>query len=378
MKFLKVILGTGFILLAFFANAQLFIHLRSVPRSTPVEAELYLASNINAWNPGDLQKKFKKSRDGSYWLTIPPVSGQMQFKITRGTWKSVEGDNIGRGISNRSINYTKTDTIHLDIKSWEDLDGSKYHPSTANAQVKVLDTAMWMPQLQRYRKITLYIPADYHQSEKRYPVIYMMDGQNIFDDITSYAGEWRVDETLTKLEKSGKSSAIVVAIDNGGPLRISEYSPYPTDKYGKDDGHAYAQFLVETLKPKIDRQFRTLKDPTHTAIVGSSLGALIAHYAYFHYPNVFGRVGIFSPSYWYIPEFFELCKRPASPFSPKIYLLAGGQEEGVPERVREMYNKLIDGGFTPSELRISIDPNGNHSEQFWATKFEEAFLWLMN
>lgn len=373
---LRSICAALFILLSAQGSAQLHIHLESLPKSTPEGASIFLAANINQWQASATGYSFSQNERGEYWLHIPEASGNLEFKFTRGSWKSVEAGPLGRGIANRTYAYSSEDTIHVIIAAWEDLDGDQSSRSTANNHVKVWDSAMWIPQLKRSREITVYLPGDYHSSNKQYRVIYMLDGQNIFDNVRSYAGEWRVDETLARLESKGMESAIVIAIDNGGPFRISEYSPYPNEKYGTDEGHAYIRFIVETLKPRVDKEFRVKQGPQNTAIVGSSLGALIAHYAYFKYPKVFGRVGIFSPSYWFLPEFFDLYKHPESSVESRIYMLAGGLEEGVPARTREMYQRFMEGGFDKQEVKLTIDPKGNHSEQFWANNFEEAYLWL--
>lgn len=358
------------------ALGQVHIELESVPESTPKDATIFISGNLNHWNPANRSYALNKSFDGKYYVTLDSAPDNLEFKFTRGSWDAVEGDVLGRNIPNRVFFVKQPDTLVLDVDSWEDLDGGGIIESTANEQVITWDSAMWIPQLKRSRLIRVYLPKDYYNSSKRYQVIYMLDGQNVFDMTTSYAGEWKVDETLSKLEQEGKRSAIVVAIDNGGPLRISEYSPYPNEKFGVDEGHEFVRFLVETLKPKVDQTFRTKRDAANTAIVGSSLGALIAHYAYFKYPTVFSKVGIFSPSYWFLPEFFDLTIHPKSKVNPRIYMLAGEHEEGMIDRTKEMYQRLLDGGFDTNEVVLDIDPDGTHSEAFWSRKFEEAFMWL--
>ena len=104
--------------------------------------------------------------------------------------------------------------------------------TTANKNVSVIDTSFLIPQLNRHRRIWIYLPAGYFMSKKKYPVIYMHDGQNVFDEKTAFSGEWGVDEALDTLELLLKES-IIVGIDNGGEKRINEYNPYDTDKYGK-------------------------------------------------------------------------------------------------------------------------------------------------
>lgn len=153
-----------------------------------------------------------------------------------------------------------------------------------------------MPQLDRNRKIWLYLPPDYSTSTKNYPVLYMQDGQNLFDNATSFAGEWQVDETLNSLFAGGDYGAIVVGIENGGGERLNEYSPWNNPSYGGGLGDQYVAFLANTLKPYIDANYRTRPEPQFNALIGSSMGALISTYGATEFPNIFRKVGSLSPA----------------------------------------------------------------------------------
>jgi predicted alpha/beta superfamily hydrolase len=357
--------------------AQLTIHLASLPASTPDSALIFLAGNINNWNAGDSAYIFEIREGNDYWLDSLIGDGTMEFKFTRGSWETVEGNENGNYRPNRSFTFGSADTIHLNIESWEDLDnGGGGANSTANSQVQIWDASMYMPQLERNRRIWVYLPQDYGTSTKSYPVLYMHDGQNVFDASTSFAGEWRVDETLTRLENDGKGSAIVVAIDNGGSHRIDEYSPFINSQYGGGEGDAYLDFIIDKLKPTIDEEFRTLKDAENTGIMGSSLGGLISHYAHFRNPEIFGRAVIFSPSYWFSDEYYSYTEDRGLSSSSRIYIVAGSQEASISQGVSEMEQTLLSEGFTDENLSVSIVTNGTHSEGFWAQEFEDAFMWL--
>lgn len=123
--------------------------------------------------------------------------------------------------------------------------------STALAEVTVLTEVFAMPGLNRHRQVRLYLPPGYSSSDKRYPVLYMHDGQNLFDEATAYAGEWGVDETLNELASAGQLELIVVAIDNGGEKRMTELNPVDHAKFGKAEGKAYVEFIATTVKPYI-------------------------------------------------------------------------------------------------------------------------------
>ena len=165
---------------------------------------------------------------------------------------------------------------------------------TASFNVKVMDTAFFMPQLNRTRRIWIYLPPSYRATKIYYPVLYMHDGQNLFDNATSYSGEWGIDEYLDSIFTLGKKEVIVVGIDNGLSKRMNEYNPYSFRQYGKGEGDEYVDFLVKNLKPFIDKHYRTLPGKKDTYIAGSSMGGLISLYAVLKYPAVFGGAGIFS------------------------------------------------------------------------------------
>ena len=178
---------------------------------------------------------------------------------------------------------------------------------------------------------------------------------------------------------------IVVGIDNGGEKRLNEYSPYDHPKYGIGEGDAYLEFIVETLKPYIDSKFRTLKDVDNTGIMGSSMGGLISQYAGLKYPNVFGKVGVFSPAFWYAPKINDFAKNSEVNKDQRIFFLAGGKEgentqfEQINQTVKDM-NTMVeimkDKGFPSGNMVSKVVPEGKHNEAFWRSEFEEALLFL--
>jgi predicted alpha/beta superfamily hydrolase len=225
--------------------------------------------------------------------------------------------------------------------------------------------------------------ADYASSRKTYPVLYMHDGQNVFDDSTSYAGEWGVDETLDSLHAAGDPGVIVVAADNGQQLRMGEYSPWKHPRAGGGEGDGYADFLANTLKPFIDRHYRTRPERGSTGIAGSSMGGLISLYAALKHPDVFGRVGVFSPSLWFSDSAFALTRAARRVPGQRWYFVSGGSEgsaENPGEVVRDqqrMVDSLAAAGFRVGEELRAVEPeDGKHSEWFWRREFPAAYLWL--
>src|SRR5215217_1626799 len=136
------------------------------------------------------------------------------------------------------------------------------------------------PELENVRDLIAYLPPSYGDGERRYPVLYMHDGQNLFDQATSFGDEWRVDETMEELAGEGLE-AIVIGVPNMGEERCEEYSPFVDAQAGGGCGDDYLEFLVRTVKPLVDRSFRTLPDRENTGIAGSSMGGLISLYGFF-------------------------------------------------------------------------------------------------
>lgn len=248
-------------------------------------------------------------------------------------------------------------------------------PSTAAHNVQVLPRLIDMPELQRSRQLRVYLPPGYDNSDRRYPVMYMHDGQNLFDDATSYVGEWGVDETLNKLAEDDGLELIVVGIDHGGDRRMNELSPWPNPRFGAAEGARYLRFVVDVVKPYIDQSYRTLSDQPHTAIMGSSMGGLISHVAIFEYPQVFSKAGIFSPSYWFADPVFEFSEPGKLADNARLYLLIGSAEGDAVQDMQRMHAQLIEAGLSRERIAAKVVP-GEHNEALWRAYFAEAVQWL--
>ncbi|MEW7290845.1 alpha/beta hydrolase [Aquimarina sp. 2304DJ70-9] len=252
----------------------------------------------------------------------------------------------------------------------------KSKESTAQPNVIVIDSLFKIPGLDRTRQIRIYLPPNYEKSDKKYPVVYMHDAQNLFDNATSYAGEWGVDESLNELSKLSDIELIVVGIDNGEEKRMNELSPWENTEFGKAEGKQYMEFIVNTIKPYIDTTYKTQKDREHTAIMGSSMGGLISHYAIYKYPQIFGKAGIFSPSYWYSEKVFDFTKNQPIPEDSRIFLLIGKKEGWDMVKNTRKMNKYIISSHPEKNLKLVVDPKGEHNEAFWRKQFTQAIQWL--
>ena len=381
-RFLVVSILVAAFLVAFSQHTVRFV-ISSLPEKSSPDS-IYVAGSFNGWNPQDKNYRLEKNASarlndsighGHYFFEARLPDGIVEFKITRGSWARVECRKNGADIPNRFFKLSSDTTISLIVEEWADDFVKKGRHSTASKNVHIIDTAFRIPQLSRVRRIWIYLPSDYNTSTKRYAVLYMHDGQNVFDDSTSFAGEWGVDEALDSIGMR-KKEMIVVAIDNGGTKRINEYCPYDMERFGKGEGDQYVDFLVKTLKPFIDKNYRTQTDRQNTFIAGSSMGGLISLYAVLKYPKVFGGAGIFSPAFWVGPRIFSDIASKGKKVNSKIYFYCGREENETMEpdmmKAFEEMRKV-----SASKMETSVRPDGKHTEWVWKEEFPIFYLWLV-
>ena len=349
------------------------LEIKSLPQNTHDGAKIYVAGSFNGWNAKDSEYRFSRDEKGNYFIIMTLAQGTYEYKITRGGWERTECKTDGTSSENRILKVHDHETVELVIEEWADHFPAKpTKKSTAGENVRIVDTAFFMPQLGRKRRVWIYLPKEYKSGTASYPVLYMQDGQNIFDDATAFAGEWKVDEYLDNIQ-TGK--IIVVAIDNGDKKRMTEYNPYDNEKFGKGEGKKYADFLVKTLKPFIDKNYRTLNDKSNTFIAGSSMGGLISFYCLLKYPAIFGGAGIFSPSFWIAPSIYKDIQKKGSAVNTNIYFYCG-KNEG--DTMLEDMLKAIETlkSVSKSNIKSDIRPEGKHNEASWLKEFPLFHQWL--
>ena len=247
---------------------------------------------------------------------------------------------------------------------------------TVVGDLQVLE-GLYSPQLDNRRNVITYLPPSYGTGTRRYPVIYMHDGQNLFDEATSFAEEWNVDNTMNALSQVGLEAIVVGVFNTEG--RLDEYSPFEDAEGRGGAGDRYLDFLVDTLKPRIDRDFRTRPGRDHTLVAGSSMGGLISLYAFFRRPDVFGNSGIMSPSLWFAERsIFPFVE--AAPYTPgKVYLDVGTLEgkETVAD-VRHLRELLLGKGYRRHRDLVYVEAKGaGHSEVAWSQRLHFAVDFLL-
>lgn len=244
--------------------------------------------------------------------------------------------------------------------------------------------------LQSDRDIVVYLPPGYtKQKNKRYPVLYLHDGQNLFDGATSFipGKEWRIDETAQLLISAGKiEPLIIVGIYNAGKERINEYTPVADARY-KMGGNAdlYGHMIIGELKPFIDSHYRTLKGAAHTGLGGSSLGGLVTLYLGLKYPNVFGKLAVVSPSVWFADK--QIVNYVAGLKSKprlRIWMDMGTKEGGTPEETKRAVvdARLLRDTLTQKGWRLGRDlqyfeaEGAEHNESAWAARVAPILSFL--
>ena len=355
-------------------GAELTLEIDSTPRYyQPFLDTIYIAMNMAGWQPGAAELAFTES-DGIWRLTLDiPAGTQLAYKFTRGDWTRGEMRSDGAPLGNRALLVQNDTIVSHQIEHWEDMVSGNH---TVQGNVYHLDSNFPMESLSRTRRIWVYLPPNYEYSTNHYPVFYMHDGQNLFDAIYSFVGEWGIDESMQSLFQQG-FPAIIVGIDNGGMDRIAEYTPWRNSQYGGGDGEAYLSFLVNELKPFIDSYFRTLPGRESTGLFGSSLGGYISFYGIMEYPEIFSMAGVFSPSFWFSDSLWNYMESIEKTANVRIYMLGGENESAtmVPN-LEKMAEYLENSGFSGDDFTVVSHSDGAHSEWYWRREFPAAFRWL--
>lgn len=363
-----------------------------VNTSQPVAKEdtLFLAGNtakLGNWNASGfaLTRKSDTSFEGSLKLEI---GENIEFKITRGTWETVEKDADGEEIANRTTTVQKGKGIVVAIESWAD-ERSRPGRSSVVGTLEIRRIASVEPS----RLVRVWLPAGYQDSTQSYPVLYLLDGQNVFDRATSAIGdEWGVDETLTQLiESQAIQPIIVVAIDNSSK-RVDEYTWIADGESSRKRGgnaEPFAKWIAGDLKPQMDREYRTLTKRDSTWIGGSSLGGIFSLYSVVQNNDTFGRAIAMSPSLsWgndgthnWIESSQNCIAKPTRiwvDFGGKEGTTENGARENVErfERLQKTLSTIVQKQNSNVTVGGRLFPGAKHNESAWRERFAEAIQFI--
>lgn len=244
--------------------------------------------------------------------------------------------------------------------------------------IQLVSNSFEIPQLNQRRRIWALLPHDYYKTKKHYPVLYLQDAQNLFDERAPF-GNWAIDKHMADLASKGMGDLIIIAIDHGGKERLNEYSPYFHRKFGKGKGVKYADFIINNLLPYVDKHFRTIDKREGRGIGGSSMGGLISAYMGIVHAEHFQKMMIFSPSFWFSDEIYFDAFNYDYKLRSKIFLYGGEKESEYMSkhihRFREAVKSARKKG-TFNKWNVVINPDGRHTESDWSDIFPEAVRWL--
>lgn len=338
---------------------------------------VFIVGNFNNWETKDYAFQMEKVGKGIYHFKFPydfKFPEELVYKFTRGDWSEVEIDKYGNRTNNRICkkhNGVKKEHVSKWRQNWLPF-REKYLP-----KVQLISEEFEIPQLNKTRKIWALLPHNYSESAENYPVLYLHDAQNLFNENAAY-GNWEIDKKLAVMTEYNIGNIIIIAIEHGEKERIEEYNVGNT-VLGNGQGKKYIRFITDTLKPFIDSKYRTLPEREHTGIGGSSMGGLVSIFSGIMYPEVYGKLMIFSPSLWVVPKinlsFLDLEEHQ----NTRVYLYAGEDEsETMVKRITKFKNRLIKKGDGTNKivLKLSINPEGKHNEVYWSSEFPKAIEWL--
>lgn len=337
---------------------------------------VYISGNFNNWHTQDKAFMMKQIASNLYQYEFEldfDYPEELLYKFTKGDWCEVEVDAEGNRTENRSTKK-HTGIQNEFVARWK-RNNLPFKPNFL-PQVLLISDEFEIPQLQKTRKIWALLPHDYDATNERYPVMYLQDAQNLFNESAGQRN-WEIDKKLAVMAEYKTRKIIIIAIEHAEEDRINEYNVGYT-VLGKGQGEKYIRFITETLKPFVDSNFRTKPEQEYTGIGGSSMGALVAIFSGLRFPEVFGKLMVFSPSLWVGPE-LEIKTNIKPSADTKIYLYAGGKEnETMVQQVENFKQDMIFNEFVTDKTKINLSINlqGKHNETYWSDEFPKAIEWL--
>ena len=354
-----------------------------VPEGTPADAKLFIAGDAEKFGPWKADAlEMEKADDGTYVVSAQlPKDKPVEYKITRGSWETVEKNADGSEMANRSLTPTRDAKVEITVAAWADKAAAPAEKkSTRTGDIRE-HSKFHSKNLNNDRDLIVWLPPGYERNpDQRYPVLYMHDGQNLFDDATSFAGEWKADETAAELIAAKKIEPVIIVGIGNTPRRTDEYTltRSPTNNAG-GKGEAYMKFVVQEVKPFVDSHYRTKTARDDTAVGGSSLGGTISLELARAHPEIFGKCAALSPALWWndneLPRRLE--KDHAWMKHCRIWADTGTREGNEAERyvagVKQLETLLQDSG---GEYNVTIVEGAIHRESAWSERFGQVLEFL--
>ena len=366
-----------------------------VPEGTPPESRLFLAGNTDAmgpWQPDAFPLKQTGPTEYSGEIGLPK-GFTLQYKVTRGSWSTVEKTALGGEISNRIYQVDQPATVDVEVAAWATTRAVPKNTGRGELRWRSFESQ----HVSGSRRVTVWlpsVPAEHPtKQEIRWPVVYFLDGQNVFDaSRAAFGNEWKADEIARQLIDAQRVHPfMIVSIDNS-PNRVDEYTPVPGTLQGRTLGGAADKtlaFVCDELKPWIDREFPTQPNPESTCIVGSSLGGLTALHALQTRADVFGSAAAVSPSLFWGEQAalrsINAWTIPKPPNAPLRLWIDSGTREGEDaashrrnvEQFEAMRNRLAQLSKESIQVHAATYPEAQHREADWAGRLPEILAFLL-
>ncbi|MEM9064630.1 MAG: alpha/beta hydrolase-fold protein [Planctomycetota bacterium] len=373
---------------------------------------IHLAGNFNNWNPGDPAHRLIPTDDGRWQIQMPwPTNVQdLSFKFALGDWDRVEVDVAGEDITNRMLRIPAASKRSATEPAVFEFTVAGFSPETEpiperilyklsddreldiTGDVERLETAGGGGPASDFERTALvWLPPGYTDpanASRRYPVLYLLDGQNVFEKLPWLAGEWGADETAQRLIEAGEVEPfIMVAIPHAGRARMSEYQALPVYPNSEAAGPQFLRWLISNVMPDVNERYRTMTGREHTAIGGASLGGTMSLFAGAQHPDVFGLVLIESPPLIAGALQWDSYLRTIERWPERVYVGVGGKETGnhpsdarrnqqYVQGVRSLRGRLQSAGLRSDRLLVVIDEDAFHNEAAWAERFPDAIRFL--
>jgi predicted alpha/beta superfamily hydrolase len=343
---------------------------------------------LGAWRPDGLQ--LRPIAENEYHAEADlPRGSEIEFKITRGTWAAVEKSRDGADIANRRITAHAGALVLVEVERWGEEPRPLPHTTAPPRGRRVSLEHVQSAALGNRRAVSIHLPAAYDEDpQRRFPVLYFQDGQNLFDDASSASGvSWRADQTSDRLIAQRRIEPVILVGIHSTYDRINEYAPVADERVGSGGrGSTYVRFIVDELKPLVDGLLRTLPDRWNTAIGGSSLGGLLALHACALAPETFSRCAAISPSLWWaggwMLERLEAAawRRPLRLWMDTGTLEGGGPGGAAGEALgagRSAAGALARAGLVPDrDFQFREFHGAAHHERDWAARFDSVLEYL--
>lgn len=368
-------------------SARVLIQL---PNGEDTQSNTYhVVGNFNNWSFDDNQAYLLDFKSGEVSANLPLKSDPLFFTIVRNKdWQQLPATLAGKSVCTYRYDSEKdTSPLNIHIENWQNDTAKQKLSSSATGDIRYHKNVD-MPLLDRQTNISVYLPASYQEnSTNKYPVLYMLDGQNLFDANTAYSDEWNIDEILEELNSTKElPEIIVVGIDNGSK-RWNEYNAWdfigPNGNKEKALGKETIAFVKSTLKPFIDKTYRTQVNASSTGFSGSSLGGLMSIYVALEHEDTFGFVIAFSPSlgvknYDNSSVLESAVSAFKSKTSTKIYLDMGKMEYGSYDAIDSLYKLSLEKVANTENVKLVKDDLGRHCELDWSNRFPGALSWSID